>query len=443
MPTFHPEQIADWLDASWEGAVPSEIIGISTDTRTLRPGELYLALQGEHFDGHQFISVAFEKGASGAIVSQSEGGWGGEPLLRVPDTLWALQELARCYRKIWTARVIGISGSVGKTMVKEMCAAVLAEAGKTHATKGNLNNHIGLPLSMLSTPSDAQFAIFEIGINHPGEMEPLAEILAPDVALLTELGAAHLENFSSVREIVDEKAHLLRAVPESGTVLLDRAGEWFDFLRPLCQGQVRTFALNHPADYSGSVSEDGMRLRVNEVEYALPLPGEHVMRNAMRAIALGLELGLEPDAIAQGLLQTRLPPMRWERSKINGITFINDAYNANPLSMRANLTVFAQLPEEGKKWVVVGGMRELGPASDAEHAALGHFIDSLKFDGVLCVGALAEGVVCEKTERFFHLSTPAEAARVLHTHLQPGDQVLLKASRGEHLEELFTYFKEY
>jgi UDP-N-acetylmuramoyl-tripeptide--D-alanyl-D-alanine ligase/murE/murF fusion protein len=174
----------------------------------------------------------------------------------------------------------------------------------------------------------------------------------------------------------------------------------------------------------------------------MPLPGEHVMRNALRAIALGFELGMAPAAIAEGLRNFKLPSMRWEESEMFGIRFINDAYNANPLSMRANLRTFADLAGGGEKWVVVGGMRELGETSEKEHAELGRFIDDLGLDGVVAVGELGRQIDCRGGQAFFHVMSPEEAARILNEHVHAGDRVLLKASRGERLEQVLEYFKE-
>jgi UDP-N-acetylmuramoyl-tripeptide--D-alanyl-D-alanine ligase len=321
-----------------------------------------------------------------------------------------------------------------------MCAAVLSVRGKTHATTGNLNNHIGLPLTMLSMPQDALHGVFEVGINHPGEMAPLAAILQPQVAIITEIGAAHLGNFQSVEEIAREKSYLAQQVPKAGKIILNKNSEWVGtLLWHTCAG-VRYVATEGVAGYSARIKGVGS-LEVNGVDYKISLPGEHVMRNALQAIALGLELGMSPSEVAEGLRRFKLPPMRWEQSEVRGIHFINDAYNANPLSMQANLRTFAQLPGDGEKWVVVGGMRELGNRAEAEHAQLGRLIDELGFDGVIAVGKLGKLIICKGSAPFFQTLETASAAEILKEHLQPGDRVLLKASRGEHLEEVLNFFK--
>ena len=205
--------------------------------------------------------------------------------------------------------------------------------------------------------------------------------------------------------------------------------------------KVVTVSLGGVADYVGQSTGDST-LKVNGYTYTIPLPGEHMMKNALRAIALGLELEMEPEEVAEGLRQFKLPAMRWDQSDINGVHFINDAYNANPLSMRANLLTFSQLPETGKKWAVIGGMLELGETEIQEHKALGQFIDTLNLDGVICVGPLGRQIQCRPGKRTFTATDTDEAAQILKDHLKDGDRVLLKASRGERIEEVLTCFME-
>ncbi|WP_372806924.1 UDP-N-acetylmuramoyl-tripeptide--D-alanyl-D-alanine ligase [Pontiella sp.] len=416
------------------------VTGISHDTRTLQPGNLYVAIRGENFDGHAFVADAFAKGAAGALVCD-DFNWTANPLLTVPDTVKGLQDLARGYRKKWTGTVVGITGSVGKTTVKEMCADVLSIDGATHRTSGNYNNHIGLPLTMLSMPRTNRYGVFEIGMNRPGEIGALAYLLQPKIGIVTDIGNAHRERFHSLEAIAREKMKLVERVPGSGTVILDRDSPWYAMMRAHTCARVRTVSLEGIADYVGRKVSDGV-MNVNGHNYAMPQPGEHVMRNALRAIALGLELQLAPAEIADGLRNFKAPSMRWQESEIAGVQFINDAYNANPLSMRASLRTFARLPGGHHRWAVVGGMRELGAIADEEHLALGEFIDHLDLDGVVAVGELGRQIVCRNTKHFYHCADPAEAASILKDQLSAGDRVLLKASRGERLELVLKHFTE-
>lgn len=441
MPQFRPGELSQWVSRMWSNGVPDgPVCGITQDTRNLKPGDLYVAIRGERLDGHRFIEEAFGRGAVGALVQDGFDGTD-KPVLKVPDTIKGLQDLARGYRKTWTSMPIGITGSVGKTTVKEMCADILSEDGETHRTAGNYNNHIGLPLTMLSMPSSCRFGVFEIGMNRPGEIGELAGILQPKIAMLSDICNAHRENFSSLEAIAREKAKLVARVPSAGTVLLDRDSEWYGLVRSGVCARVVTLSYGGDGDYAGHPVSDRV-MSVNGSEYTMPLPGEHIMRNALRAIALGLELGLTAEQVEHGLRCFKSAPMRWQEIEINGIHFINDAYNANPLSMRAGLGTFASLPGDGARWAVLGGMRELGDTETEEHADLGRFVDTLHLDGVVAVGRLAGMISCSGVERFFQCADAAEAAGVLKENLRAGDHALLKASRGEKLEQILDLFRE-
>jgi len=440
MPTF--QEIAAWTSNAWKFS-PEKVpklgkndvcaprsaekqhrcptLGISHDTRTLKEGDVYIAIKGENHDGHDFVEQAVEKGAAGLIVER-EFPTIGKPQLVVPDTMEALWQLAAGARSTWTGTVIGITGSVGKTTVKELAASVLAQKGAVAKTLGNWNNDIGLPLSMLAADRSADFFVFELGMNHPGEIDPLAGLLKPDWALITNIGKAHTEffqglepvepglatNFQALERIADEKAAILN---HASNAILDADSEWFERLKAGFQGRVVTLTDN---------------------SFVAPQPGAHMVQNTRFAATLGLELGLSSEEIQKGLDAFRPIPMRWEESEQGGVTFINDAYNANPLSMRAALSTFAELPGEGRKVVVLGGMRELGAESETEHRELREFVNSLTFDSTLFVGPLwnFSGVV-EKSK----------VVEVLREKLRAGDRVLLKASRGERLETILEALK--
>jgi UDP-N-acetylmuramoyl-tripeptide--D-alanyl-D-alanine ligase len=442
MPEFRSSELSQWVSRLWKNGVPEQnITGVSHDTRTLKPGDLYVAIRGDQFDGHVFMRDAFEKGAVGALVDDRFQ-WLENPVLQVHDTIKGLQTLAKGYRKKWIGTSVGITGSVGKTTVKEMCADVLSVKGETHRTAGNYNNHIGLPLTMLSMPPMARYGVFEIGMNHPGEISELAYLLQPKIGIITDICNAHRESFQSLEEIAREKMKLAQRISGSGTVILDRDSEWYAMMRSHTCATVVTVSLEGVADHVGRKVADGV-MNVDGHNYIMPLPGEHIMRNALRAIALGRELGIDPEEISEGLRRFKAPPMRWQESKIDGIHFINDAYNANPLSMRAGLSTFTQLPGSGKKWAVVGGMHELGTVADEEHAELGEFIDRLGLDGVITVGELGRRIACSGPQPIFRCAETNEAALILRNHLSPGDRVLLKASRSEQLEKVLTSFKEF
>jgi UDP-N-acetylmuramoyl-tripeptide--D-alanyl-D-alanine ligase len=404
-------EISEWCSSSWKNSNRDfPISGISHDTRTLKPGNLYIAIKGATLDGHDFVPQAVEKGASGLIVEREFPEFGNVPQMMVPDTMTALWKLAAGVRCGWTGTVVGITGSVGKTTVKELIASVLAQKGTVCKTPGNWNNDIGLPLSMLAADRHADFFVFELGMNHPGEIDKLAGLLQPDWAVLTDIGKAHIEFFSGLQAIAEEKASLL---PHANNALLDETSEWFELFRSKCKGRLVTFGSEPFA-------------------FTVPLPGDHMIRNARRAAALGLTLGLSPSMIQAGLIAFKPAPMRWQEIKKDGVLFINDAYNANPLSMRAALTTFAKQPCKGRRFAVLGTMRELGAQSETEHRELGRFVDTLNLDRVITVGEAGAHIVCNGILGV----TKAEAAERLRTELRPGDQVLFKASRGERLETI-------
>lgn len=409
-------ECAAWVSKDWKNSDTNfPILGISHDTRTLKPGDVYIAIKGAAHDGHDFVQQAVEKGAVGLIVEKDFPKIGNVPQMIVPDTLAALWALAAGVRSRWTGTVIGITGSVGKTTVKELIAAVLAQKGTVCKTPGNWNNDIGLPLSMLAADRNADFFVFELGMNHPGEIDRLASLLKPDWAVLTDIGKAHIEFFQSLEKIAAEKAALLACADNA---LLDETSEWFELFKSKSKGRVVTFGKE-------------------PFEFTAPLPGEYMIRNARRAAALGLALGLSPKAVQSGLNEFQSAPMRWERTLHSGIVFINDAYNANPLSMRAALTTFAELPCEGRRFVVLGGMRELGGTEKKEHLELGQFVDALQFDGVITVGEAGAQIVCNGMIGL----QKSEAVDILRTHLRSGDMALFKASRGEKLETILDELK--
>ena len=417
MREFQSAEIAAWLSRPWEKTAGDfHVSGISHDTRTLKPGDVYIAIKGLSHDGHDFVPQAVGKGAAGLIVEHDFPEIEKVPRIIVPDAMQALRELASGVRNGWTGTVIGITGSAGKTTVKEMTASVLAQKGAVAKTLGNWNNQIGLPLSMLAADREADFFVFELGMNHPGEIDQLAALLRPDWGILTDIGKAHIEFFADgLPGIAAEKASLLA---RSCNALLDETSEWFELCRAQCKGRIVPFGKE-------------------PFPFTVPQPGEHMIRNARRAVALGRELGLTDDEIQRGLSAFQSAPMRWERTLHNGILFINDAYNANPLSMRAALSAFAELPCEGRKVAVLGGMRELGPSSAAEHRDLGRFVDTLKLDAVITVGEGGARIVCSGITGV----TKNAAVEILHDRLAPGDMVLLKASRGEKLETILDEFK--
>lgn len=457
---LNPLSLAQWCGGRWEHGVPPKLAAVSVDSRAAGADCLFVALRGEHCDGHDFVPNALHLGAAGAVVARTyarTAGAAAGPLLRVADPLQALQDMAAGYRRARGVRIVGVTGSAGKTTVKEMIADVLATQGVVARTRGNWNNNIGLPLSLLNMPADAQTGVFEVGVNHPGEMDPLCRVLAPDWGVVTNVGPVHLEFFESEQAIAREKSRLLRALPPAGVTVLRADVPWFDLLRAAAPGPVVTVALDDgrpapPADYYARSRPDGLAIlgeRAAASTWSLrpSLPGRHNLANILLAAALGRTWGAPWPDIIRALENYRAPPMRWERCAWRGVAFINDAYNANPLSMAEALRTFQSLPGE-RKWLVLGGMLELGRDAIARHRELGRLVAANAWQGVITVGELASAVAdmaadCGMpADRLFRRQTPADAAAVLARAARPDDLVLLKGSRGIGLEKVLIALRD-
>ncbi len=448
------EQLAAWCGGVWDGGEPIAITGVSNDTRTLNPDYLYVAIRGDRFDGHDFVADAFGRGAAAAMVTREyDAACVCGPLLRVDDTITALNALARGYRDAVAPRMIGVTGSVGKSTVKEMIAAILAEVMPTAKTRGNWNNNIGLPLSILAMDSNSQAGVFEIGMNHPGEIEELCRVLKPEVGVVTTIGPVHLEFFKSVDAIADEKAVLLKALPEDGVAVLNVDDHYFAKLRGQVSCRLLTVSVGGDADYVVSSDLDGGMLAISEtstgesVSIPWQWPGRHNALNAGYAVAVARAFSVEWSAVMSGLQSYRPLSMRWEENDIKGVRIINDAYNANPLSMRSAIDTFQEIDVYGSRWLVLGDMLELGDGAELEHLALGKVVAGGAWDGVVTIGALgsyiAEGARAAgfDTDRIYDCKNVQTAAEVLRERLQTGDAVLLKASRGLALEKVIDELK--
>ena len=428
--------------------------GVTQDTRKLTPRCLYVALRGERFDGHDFVGQALRAGAAAALVDAS---WKGPseaatwPLIRVSDTRLALGDAAHAWRRQSRALVVGLTGSSGKTTTKEMAATLFAAGGAVCATQGNLNNEIGLPLSLLSMPADTAFGIFEVGTNHPGEITRLARVLQPDAAIISSIGCAHIEHFGSVEAITREKGALLRTLPRSGFAVLCKETACFEMLAELSNAPVVTTSLaTSDADFCGEVLDPlSGAIRVDERQTGVRtvlrsgLPGEHNASNLLLAFAAARSAGVAAQGAAQALLNLSLPGMRWSVSTRGDVTFVNDAYNANPQSMVAVLRTFMKLPCGGRRIVVLGDMLELGSHAEALHREVGRCVADLSPDGLIAVGNDSERYVADEAvkagfeaSRVSCFKDSVAASAAIKGLFKPGDCVLLKASRGMRLERI-------
>ncbi len=464
MEPLWPGQVAAWCGGEWFPREPREPLrALCIDSRRARPGSLFFALPGEHADGHAYLSEV--AAAGGRAVVRADVSLDRLPLtgscLRVEDPRAALGRLAAAYRREMPARVVGITGSVGKTTTKELVADLLATVGKTARTSGNCNNEIGLPLSVAGLSRDCAFGVFEAGISHPGDMMPLRDVLMPDVAVVTRIGPVHIEFFESVRAIAEEKAALVDKLPADGFAVLDLDDPHVAVLRARCPAPVVTYSLQRrEADYAGEAQADGMlwvceRATGETATLPLPPPGGYMAQNTLAAVAVARRCGAAWPAIATALSRTRPVGMRWAVEDVHGWTAINDGYNANPVSMPAALDAFAAWPAPGRKFLALGPMLELGRLEKSEHEALGRLVAAGRWAGVAVVPvadgpsaaaapSLVDGLVSAGFARksICAARDPAEAAAWLRERLRPGDALLLKASRGLRIETILDHLQK-
>jgi UDP-N-acetylmuramoyl-tripeptide--D-alanyl-D-alanine ligase len=445
---FSPAELAQWSEGDWSQQPTVAITGVSNDSRSIQPGDLYVALRGPQWDGHDFARDAITRGA--AAVMGERALLPDVPTLRVSDSARALTRIAAAHRDRCRATVIGITGSVGKTSVKEWIADLLATVHPVARTSGNWNNEVGLPLSLLRMHPEDTFGVFEVGMSHPGELHPLCTILRPDFGVLTPIGPAHLEHFTGMEGIAIEKSTLSAAVPPSGAIFLSIDDPWYPLLAAPVKGRIIRLSMrDDKVDYAGMRHQETLRVRERasgvEAVYPLPLPGPYIADNALRAIAVARELGVTVEQIQPAMASYQPPGMRWRRETIAGLTFINDAYNANPMSMRAALAAFRELPRGQGRWVVLGGMRELGAASEQEHQQLGTEVAAVEWEGIITVGALGQKIAegAERAgRRCWQVADTDAAAAVLANHAAAGSWVLLKASRGEQVERVLDALRK-
>ena len=460
MNPISPEQVAAWCRGRWNPRPPAEPLrALGVDSRQAGAGSLFFALQGEKADGHDFLAAVVAAGACAVVRADfpAERLPAGGCCLQVDDVRTALGRCGAEYRATMPARIVGVTGSVGKTSTKELVADALAGLGKTARTAGNFNNEIGLPLSLALLDRECAYGVFEAGISHPGEMAPLREILRPDIAVVTPIGPAHIEFFGSVRAIAEEKAALLEKLPAEGFAVLDRDDEFCEVLRAHCSAPVVDCSLKRrDVEYAGDPQADG-RLWVYEratgesAVLPVPPPIDFMAGNALKAVAVARRCGATWAALAAALGRTRPVGMRWAVEELRGATAINDGYNANPMSMRAALAAFANQPAPGRRFLALGPMLELGRLEQAEHEALGRAVAGGGWAGVAVVprkraegaedagaAALLAGLRAGgwPAERLCAASGSAEAAAWLRARLRPGDALLLKASRGVAIEKV-------
>ena len=409
--------------------------GVSTDTRCLPAGAMFFALKGENFDAHHFLAEAVEAGA-GALVLQDDSDLPeGIPVILVNDTLKALQALAKWYRGELGIPVVAITGSNGKTSTKDYTHSVLSQKFRVNSTLGNLNNHIGLPLTVLATAADDEVGVFEMGMNHSGELAPLCEIGRPDVSIITNVGTAHIEHLGSRKAIAIEKGTVARVLSEKGTLLLPSdCDEAYDFrastpARVITVGDGEIRAENTVSGESGSAFDltiDGLGTKRTSIS----IVGRHMISNALLAAGAGYVLGLSLDEISAGLTNAKLTSGRLRSYLSHGLTVIDDTYNANPESVIAALETLASLPGSGRRIAALGMMAELGEHAVEAYPRIGRIARDLG------VTLITVGNDADKYGDDHHFRNHEEAATWLSNETSPGDIVLFKGSRMAAMDQV-------
>lgn len=426
-------------DANSTGASQS-ITGITTDSRSVSPGQIFVALVGDKFDGHDFIASAVEKGAAGVVVSKEIPDLP-VPMFRVPDTLVALGKLGSDWRQEWGGKVVMVAGSNGKTTTKDLIRAALSRSVKVHATTGNLNNRIGVPLTLLSIPVESEIAVVEAGTNTPGEVAILRELIDPDISVVTSIGEEHLEGLGDLDGVLREESAAFDGVPiaitpasqpEIGEAARGRADKVV--AAGLDDGDVKPSRWEIQPDGVGTIELGTVRL-------CPPLRGIHNLQNAMLAIAVARSLGVPDDVSAAGIEAMPVPRMRSAWQQLGRATLINDAYNANPGSTRAAIELLKGVGPGRQRVVVLGTMRELGDASDRCHDDISRLALESGADVIGGVGDFAKSFkrVGGGDDRIVSAETVEGLWPLLAARMKPDAVILLKASRGVQLEQLVPH----
>ena len=435
------------LEAESENTI---FTGISTDSRKIKSGDLFIPLSGLNFDGHDFVGKAMELGAAGTIASKDLELPDGRLLIKVNDTSAALRDIAAFYRQKFNVPFVGITGSVGKTSTKDMVACALGGKYKVLKTEGNLNNEIGVPLTVFNLEGTHEAAVVEMGMSGFGEISRLTAIVKPHVAIITNIGIAHIEKLGSRQNILKAKMEILEGLEKNGLVILNGddtllrgASNYIDFRKKL-------YGIEEKCDYqAGNIKTHGeagsdFEITVGNVEYKVrvPVPGIHNIYNALAAIAAGVELGVPMQAIIAGIAQFNPGKMRLNIFEKNGIKIIDDAYNANPQSMQAALNVLQDISAGARKIAVLGDMLELGEWAGKAHYDVGKYAASKGVEHIIAVGPNASQVAlgayeggCEKGNTAI-FGTNSEALQYLNNIVREGDIILVKGSRGMKMEEI-------
>ncbi len=451
MAEFRISEVCIATNGTIVGNVQQEMFtGISTDTRTIKQGDLFIPLVGDNFDGHDFIDKAIQNGAAGIIFNRKEL-YIPEHItaIAVADTLLALQDLARFHRQRFTIPVVAITGSNGKTTTKDMAAAVLSNQYQVLKTNANYNNEIGLPLTLLQLTKQHEVAIVEMGMRGRGQISQLANIALPTIGIITNVGETHLELLGTIENIAAAKAELLDVIPENGLSILNGDNMYVREMSKQAKSRILLFGLKQ-----GDIKAENIQIHAQSMNFTclfannqflveIPTTGRHNVYNALAAIALGMELGMTPESICAGLKNFNASPMRLHIEKLGDYLIVNDAYNASPMSVAAAIETLIDVAED-RKVAVLGDMLELGAIAVEAHEKIGEQLAKHHVDVVVTVGNLAANIAKRASlcgiEKVVACSNHVEAQEALGKLLEPGDTILIKGSRGMKMENIIKMF---
>ena len=420
------------------------VAGIEIDSRRIHKGDLFIAVKGENRDGHDFVESAFSNGAVAAVVSKKEierKNLRDRKFIAVDDTIFALGELARRYRKLFKIDVVAVTGSNGKTTVKNLIYEILSRNGQALKSEKNFNNFFGLPLSIFRLTDHHKSAVFELGMSAPGEIARLGEIVSPDVAVITNVGPAHLEFFGSVEKIAEAKLEIQKILRKGGTLVINGDDDLLARKVDKKACRIRTFGLGEQNEIRPeSLTFDEKQLpkfSVGDIDVRSNLPGIHNVYNLLAAIAVSRVLGIDSLTTADALSGYSSKDLRSEIVSKKGITFIVDCYNANPVSMKYAIDTLSAMNCRGRRIAVLGDMLELGKNSDDYHREIGRYARKKAIDAVFCHGPLSRHIAESFGENACHFPDKKEMSHRISNFLKSGDIALFKASRGIALEQVF------
>ena len=420
-----------------------EVTGISTDTRNLHFGDLFIALEGEKFDGHKFIDETVEQIVSGVFIHKEV--MTQLPSILVEDTLVGMSRWANAWRRKVNPKLVAITGSNGKTTVKQMISNILSRVGNTCSTKGNLNNHIGVPLTLLNLRENNEYAVIEMGANHHGEIDHLSSLAEPQVAVITNAGPAHLEGFGSVAGVAQAKGEIIHGVCEGGTVVLNADDQYLDvWLEKSKHLKVITFGFSERATIRGEINDDqslSVYMNDNYININLPLPGKHNAYNALASFAVGIAFQIDINEIKFGLENADQVHGRLQlKQGMLGASIIDDTYNANPASLQAAIEVLCS--QEKEPWLVLGDMGELGEDTVSIHAHMGELAKAAGVKKLFGLGELAKQAVDEFGENGFFFNKHDVLSRELLNQMNENCCILIKGSRTMHMEDVVNFLIE-